>query len=69
MSEGKLHKMCKTYARSTIRDLGHALQTHHDAPRMHKPHQCHLKAPGRTLGPHVGIWDPYGGLVGASWEL
>ena len=43
MFEGKLKKAYQTYVKHTICDLGHALLTHHEATRIHKPHECHLE--------------------------
>ena len=50
MFEGKLNKAYKTIVKHTILDLGHALLTYHEAPRIHKPHEVHLE----------GSWEPLG---------
>ena len=72
MFEGKLKKAYKTCVKHTICDLGHALLTHHEAPRIHKPHKCHLEGSGKHLGAscwpsgsHLGVllWSS-----GAPWK-
>ena len=72
MFEGKLKKRYKTYVKHTICNLGHALLTYHEAPRVHKPHECHLDGSWKHLaascspsGSHLGISL---GHSGASWE-
>ena len=63
----------ETNVNHIIRDVKHALLTHHEAPRMHKPHECHLEGSrehfGASCGPpgsHLGVlWE----LAAASWEL
>ena len=72
MFEAKLKKEYKTLVTHIILDLGHALLTHHEAPRIHKPHECHLEgswahpwAPCGPSGSHLGVLF---GLSGASWE-
>ena len=72
MFEGKLKKTYKTCVKHTICDLGHALLTHPEAPRIHKPHECHLEGSWEHLGAscwpsgsHLGVLLE---LSGASWE-
>ena len=72
MFEGKLKKAYKTCVKHTILDLVQDLLTHHEAPRIHKPHECHLEGSWEHLGASCG---PSGsnlgillGLSGASWE-
>ena len=72
MFEGKLKKAYKTCVKHTILNLGHALLTHHEAPRIHKPHECHPEGSWEHLGASCGpsgshlevLWE----LPGASWE-
>ena len=73
MFEGKLKKAYKTCVKHTICDLGHALLTHHEAPRIHKPHKRHLEGSGEHLGAscwpsgsHLGVLL---GSCGAPWKL
>ena len=40
--------------------------THHEAPRMHKPHECHLEGSREHLGASCG---PPGSHLGVLWEL
>ena len=69
---GKLKKAYKTFVKHTILYLGHALLTHHEAPRIHKLHECHLDGSWDHLGAsccppgsHLGaIWGPSGGHLG-----
>ena len=71
--EGKLTKPYKTCVKHTILDLGHALLTHHEATRIHKPHQCHPEGSREHLGASFGpsgnhlevLWE----LLDTSWEL
>ena len=71
--EGKLKKAYKTNVKHTILDLGHALLTHHEATRIHKPHQCHPEGSREHLGASFGpsgnhlevLWE----LLDTSWEL
>ena len=71
--EGKLKKAYKTCVKHTILDLGHALLTHHEATRIHKPHQCHPEGSREHLGASFGpsgnhlevLWE----LLDTSWEL
>ena len=84
MFEAKLKKAYKTCVKHTIIDLGHALLTHHEAPRIHKPHECHLEGfwehLGASCGPsgshlgqsggHLGVlWGPSLGLMGTFWQF
>ena len=70
---GKLKKAYKTSVKHTILNLGYALLSHHDAPKIHKPHERHLEGSrehlGASCGPpwsHLGVlWE----LPAASWEL
>ena len=62
MFEVKLKKPYKTCVKHTILNLGHALLTHHEAPRIHKPHKCHLEGSWEHLGASCG---PSGGHLGA----
>ena len=64
MFEAKLTKAYKTFVKHTILDLGHALLTHHEAPRIHKPHECHLESSREHLGASCG---PSGSHLGAIW--
>ena len=50
MFEVNLKKGYKTCVKHTILNLGHALLTHHEAPRIHKPHECHLEGSWEHLG-------------------
>ena len=54
MFEVKLEKPYKTCVKHTILNLGHALITRYEAPRMHKPHECHLEGSGEHLGASCG---------------
>ena len=73
MFEVKLTKAYKTNVKHTILDLGHALLTHHEATRIHKPHQCHPEGSREHLGASFGpsgnhlevLWE----LLDTSWEL
>ena len=78
MFEAKLKQTYKTCVKHTILDLGHALLTHHEAPRIHKPHECHLEGSWDHLGASCGpsgshleaIWGPswgHLGNLGAIW--
>ena len=62
MLTGQLNKHYKTSVKPTIRDLGHALLTHQEVQRMHKPHECHLEGSWEHLGASCG---PSGGHLGA----
>ena len=71
--EGKLKKTYKTSVKHTILDLGHALLTHLEAPRIHEPHEGHPEGSWEHLGASCG---PSGShlkvllvLSRASWEL
>ena len=76
MFEGKLKTTYKTNVKHTILDLGQALLTHHEAPRIHKPYECHLEGSWEHLGAscwlpgsHLGVlWELPRGLIGAIWE-
>ena len=66
MFEGLLKKACKTYVKHTILDLGHALLTHPEAPRIHELHEGHPEGSwGASWGLMWAIWKSSGGLVGA----
>ena len=64
MFEAKLKKAYKTLRRHIILDLGHALLTHHEAQRIHKPHECHLDGSWEHLGASCG---PSGNNLGVFW--
>ena len=64
--DGKLKKAYKTRVKHTILDLGHALLTHHEATRIHKPHQCHPEGSREHLGASCG---PSGNHLEVLWEL
>ena len=66
MFEGRLKKAYKTCVKHTILNLGHALLTHHEAPRIHKPHECHLESSWEHLGVSCG---PFGTHLEVLWEL
>ena len=73
MFEGLLNKTYKTCVKQTILDLGHALLTHLEAPRIHKPHEGqpegseeHLGASGGPFGSNLGVLLV---LSGTSWKL
>ena len=80
----KLKKAYKTVVKHTIIDFVQALLTHHEAPRIHKPHECHLEGSWEHLGAscglpgaHLGVlWElpgassePSGSRLGVLWEL
>ena len=73
MFEGKLKKAYKTSVKHTICDLGRALLTHHEAPRIHKPHEGHPEGSEDHLGASCGPSGSHLGVLlvlsGASWEL
>ena len=73
MFEGKLTQTYNTSVKYTILDLGHALLTHHEATRIHKPHQCHPEGSrehlGASFGPSVKHLEALWGLLDTSWEL
>ena len=52
-----------------IRALAHDLLNHNEAPRMHKPHECHLEGSWEHLGASCGLSGALYGLVGASRAL
>ena len=64
MLEGTLKQAYHTCVKHTSLDLGHALLTHHEAPRIHS-----RVSPGGLLGTSWGltwaIWEQSGGPVGA----
>ena len=65
--EGKLEKTNKTCLKLSILDLGHALLTHHEAPRIHKSHECHLEGSWEHLGaPHI---DHMGAIWGSRLDF
>ena len=66
MLTGQLKTQYKTSVKRTIRDLGHSLLTHHGAPRMHKPHECHLEGSWKHLGASS---EPPASYLGLLWEL
>ena len=83
MFEGELKQTYKPNVKHTFFNLAHAMLNHHEAPRIHKPHECHLEGSwehfGASCGPsgsYLGaIWGPSGdhlgvlwGFPGASWE-
>ena len=66
MFEGKLKKDYKTSVKHTICDLGHALLTHHYAPRMYKTQKSHLEGSWMHLGAsclppgsHLGVTEAW----------
>ena len=63
MFEVKLKKPYKTCVKHTILNLGYALLNHREAPRTHKPHECHLEGPWGHLGASCG---PSGGHLSPS---
>ena len=82
--EVNFKKAYKTYVKHTILNLVYALLNHHEAPRTHKPHECHLEGPwghlGASCGPsgghlslsggHQGVlWGPSRGFMGAFWQF
>ena len=84
MFEVKLKKPYKTCVKHTILNLGYALLNHREAPRTHKPHECHLEGPwghlGASCGPsgghlnpsegHQGVlWGPSRGFMGDFWQF
>ena len=84
MFKGKLKKAYQTYVKHTILDLVQALLTHNEAPRIHKPHECHLEGSWERLGASCGppgshlvvLWvlpgtssDTSGSRLWVSWEL
>ena len=77
MLDVNFKKAYKTSVKHTILNLGYALRTHHEAPRTHKPHECHLEGPwehlGASCGPsgsHLGVlWGPSRGLHGTLLDL
>ena len=64
--EGLLKKAYKTCVKHTILDLGHALLTHLEAPRIHKLHEGHPEGSWEHLGASCG---PSGNHLWSSWEL
>ena len=66
MFEGKLNKAYKTSVKHTIIDLGQALLTHHEAPRIHKPHECHPDSSWERRGASCGLSGIH---LGVLWEL
>ena len=50
MFEGKLKQTAKTIVKHTILNVGHALLTHHEAPRTHKLHECDMEGSSEQLG-------------------
>ena len=73
MFEGLLKKAYNTCVKHTILDLGHALLTHLEAPRIHKPHEGHPEGSWEHLGASCGPSGSHLGVLlvlsGASWEL
>ena len=71
--EGLLKKAYKTCVKHTILDLGHALLTHLEAPRIHKLHEGHPEGSWEHLGASCGPSGSHLGVLlvlsGASWEL
>ena len=54
MFEGLLKKAYKTSVKHTILDLGHALLTHPEAPKIHKLHEGHPEGSWEHLGASCG---------------
>ena len=55
-----------TSVKHTNLDFVEALLTLHEAPRIYKPHECHLEGSWEHLGASCG---PSGSHLGVLWEL